>query len=370
MSEVEHSLTQPEASFNWGTNYDTADGKAKIAARQAVYWCLADNIKPPDYDLEVIQGFEHAGIEPNATLLDIGSSKPSFHKLCKMTGTGGKLISIDPYEKQFGGLTFYEPQGGREEFEALLKDGDATKIANFLKEIRGTEHGEYEGITLIKAGADFIPVEDGSVDGATTIFSGYHAFKNPGALYEIKRKLRVPSGVGRTAIRAGIHADTTSGNENKETSIEKEGEVAFYLSRLLGRKILPPPPLQAGFTAERTLEVFPTIYNKVYVKRIEQEIIFNGSKIIIMRAIMTYRDSFIPQSGTLPDKFRDLDFTDKPVIRKDIFNKAVEVVVGGQIEDAEEAGVLITDKVRRIITFSSDQEINLPTGKDGYEQIA
>lgn len=371
MSEVDPTEIQQTTPFNWGINYDTVEGKNKIAIRQAVYWCLAKGIEPPDYDSEIIKGFEYAGLNNNSTLLDVGSSKPSFHKLCILTGMGAKLISMDPYEKQFNGLTYYEPQGSKAEFSALLNEGDDSKIERFLREIEGKTDDEFEGITLIKAGSDFIPVKDGTIDGATTIFSGYHAFVNREAIYEIKRKLRIASGIGISAVRAGIHADATSENENKETSIQKEGEVALYLSDELGQKILPPPPLQAGFTAEDTLEVFPNIYNNVYVRRINQEIIFStANKPIILGAIKTYRDSFTPVSGKLQDKYRDLTYKNKPVISEDIFNEAVDEIFSKQIDDAEKRGTPITDKVRRIITFSSDDEIDLPKGKDGYEKIA
>lgn len=370
MSEQDPSIGEHNHPFNWGTNYDTAEGKNKIAARQAVYWCLEPGVQPPDYDLEIIAGLQHAELSPLSTIVDIGCSFPGgFLKLCGLTGLRARLIGIDPYAKQFSGLPYLEPQGSREEFQALLCEGDDARLAQFFKQVGEPAADEFKNITLYQAGADFIPLPDCSVDAVTTIFSGYHAFQNHEALAEVKRILKRPSPMGAKTERAGIHADANSGNENKEGMIEDEGRVAEVLSVITGCKISPPPPLQAGFTSEDTLETFPGMYRHVYVKRIEQEIVFNVGREIVLSAHRTYRDSYMVEDSSLPEKYRDVSYDDKPVVNERTFERALETVVSGQIDDAEEAGEVITDKVRRTIIFASDDEIDLPRGKDGYEQI-
>lgn len=273
-------------------------------------------------------------------------------------GCIGHLIGIDPNSSQFNGLPYWQPLKSNPTLAVLKSAESWIELEKSLK--------AEDGITLFEARADTVPLPDHFADAVTTVFSGYHAFRNPEALPQIKRILKT----SETTHRAGIHADATSGRENKERMIDDESRIAKVLSIIMRQVILPPPPLQAGFTAEDTLEIFPQFYQHVYVKHIKQEIIFNLKREVILNAHRTYRDSYQPKSGHLSEKSRDKKYTDRHVIKEEIFERALEIVVGGQIDDAEEAGELVTDKVRRMVTFASDEEIDLPLGENEYQKVA
>lgn len=372
MKEISNFETDTSDQFDWSTNYKTPEGKARVDARQAVYWCLEPGIHPPDYDVIVADVLASAGVPMNGTIVDGGCSHPGgFLGLLKLLDYSvDGLIGFEPHAEQFDGLPYWKKQTGNPTIDAIKESKDPGKLQSFY--LRDFGNGkETNGISLYEASADDIPLSDRSANAVTTIFSGYLAFRNRSALLEIKRILKTADDFRDLDIkqRSGLHIDVGSGNENKEGMIADETDIAEVLTVITGKKILPPPPLQAGFTTEDAVEIFPKLYNRVYIKRIEQEIIYNYGRAIILNSHMTYRDSYDVESGELAEEYRDLAYEHKQVISYDVFKMAVELVVGSKIDAAQKIGKLITDKTRRHVIVSSDEEVDLPTGENEYEEI-
>ncbi len=373
MNEISGFESAPNMFFDWSTNYKTPEGKARVDARQAVYWCLEPGLQPPDYDVIVADALASAGVPLDGTIVDGGCSHPGgFLGLLKLIGYSvDGLIGFEPHPEQFDGLPYWKKQTGNPTIEALKESKDPGKLQSFY--LRDFGNGkEITGINLYEASADDIPLNDRSANAVTTIFSGYLAFRNRSALLEIKRILKTVEDFRGSDVkqRSGLHIDVGSGNENKEGMIADETNIAEVLSIITAKKILPPPPLQAGFTTEDAVETFPNLYNHVYIKRIEQEIIYNYGRAIILNSHMTYRDSYTVESSVvLPDVYRDTAYENKQVISYDIFKMAAELVVGSKIDAAQKIGKLVTDKTRRHVLVSCDEPVDLPIGEGEYEEI-
>lgn len=352
--------------------YSHPDSVRDIARRQAAYWCLARGVQPPDYDIELISAIQYAGVPFNAVFADFGSGAPEFPELLIRVGyEEGEKYAIDPNTESWNGYPYWQPKGTDSRLESLRLAGDHDALEAYYTRNQGNGRVLEPGITLIKADGEFIPLPSGSIDVVTSRWSGYHGFKNPKALFEIGRILSKGSFSDSQPHRPGIHGDLTSGNENKERSIGMETEIAQVLNRLTHVKWRKPASIQSGFTSEKTLETFPDFYKNVYVKHVRQKMLFTlANRAIILNALKTYRVSYILESGNLDDAYRDAHFTDRQVVKEEIFDEAVEAVAGAQIDEATERGEILTDKVRRTVIFGSDEEIDLPTGLDGYEKIA
>ncbi len=353
-------MTISESPDYWNSLYDTPDGKTGVDIRQMVYQLLKPGVEAPDYDQIVIEGAQLAGISNEARILDIGCSFPRFLQLWRMAGHKGELIGIDPNVKQFGDLPYWELRGSSAEFEALQREGNPVKLAEFFRLMGRPGQGDFEGIKLYRAGAGFIPLQSDSVDLDVSIFSGYHAFVHRQALEEAKRVLKVARRRDHMILpgeRAGISAFATSGNENKRRMQKDQVTMASLITIILKQEIAPPPPLQDGFTSEDAAAILPEIYKYVYRRPFRQEIVYNLGKEIVLMAHRTFRPSFRPASGELPTQFRDLS-SERPIIKPKVFEYALQAVVAGHIDDAMEAGRDITDIASRDVFFGSDEPID------------
>ena len=366
MSEFDKTPPNPAESFDWGSIYNSSEGKTGVDFRQAVYWLLAPGIQQPDYDALAAEALYYAGVPEDGVIVDGGCSHPGgFLKLMKEIGHTGELIGFEPYPEQFDGLPYWKPaEPGSNSRVQTSSDRD-----KFFLRVYGSGK-QMPGIDLYQATADSIPLPDHTANAATTIFSGYHAFKNRAGLIEVKRILKTPADfreLPESRQRSGIHIDIGSGNENKETSIKDEGKIAEILSRMTGVRILPPPKLQEGFTTEDAVDELPKLYRRVYLMTIRQEMIYNYGRAIVLNAHMTYRDSYTVEGGDLPSLFRDETRRDKQVVTRNLFKLASELVVGSKIDQANLEEKQVTDKTRRHVIVASDEEVDLPMIKDGYE---
>lgn len=343
----------PGEPFGWEKIYGSTHSVSDIAARQVLYWrLLRPPEQAPDYNFEVISGLQQAGVPETATIVDIGCADEDFLLQWQLTGHTGKLIGIEPNTIQFNGLPYWqllEPSQGSQERKYALNAGSGRQLP---------------GIDLYEGAADFLPLADGSVDVTVTNFSGYHAFQNQRGLWEVARVLR-PAGTGTD--RAGIHVDTGSGNENKGYMIGQEQKIARWLTHKLGVEVAPPPPLQAGFTSENVVEVFPRLFRFVYVKLIRQELVLTIDPEAVADAHRTYRPSYSVKSDMLADTFRDQDHEDRLVVGRELFEIALDEVVMRELEEARLQNREVTDQVRRHISFSSNEEIDLP---EAYSRIS
>jgi SAM-dependent methyltransferase len=342
MSEVIPRSEDKRQSGYWNEHYNTPEGKKKVDSRQDVYtYCIEAGERTPDYDLEVISAAEYTGLEDDELIVDIGCSFPRFLELCKYTGHK-RLIGIEPNTAQFNGAPYWEPKGPQKEYVELLEAGDELKLADFFQRFEEEPNkGDYEGIELFKADANFIPVPSQSASLATAMFSWYHIApeKQLEALDEVKRILKT----------GGIFALVTSGNENKEGMHKDQDRIAQVASYILKQDVQPPPPLHLGFTTEKAFQSLPLKFKYLYVKFFEKPDIVvddEAKKSIILRAHRTQFDQFRNPQG-------------EPVSEA-LLEAALQTVVSGQIDDQIVLGKAYRDKMRRAIFFASDRQLNLP----------
>ena len=329
---------------------------------------MNDEVKPVDFDLELVNTLGHIGLSETATIVDIGCGYGDTLDMWELTGHKGRLIGIEPNSEQFNGRPFWQPLATDEELEALKKAGNQSKINEYYVLHQGRRGSQFGRIELFEANANFLPLPDGTVDLVTFMFSFYHILeeKQDAALDEAKRVLRQPTpGQGSNGDEeiAGILALATSGDNNKEGIRRNEAKIAAELSKLMETEIEPPDPLNSGFTTEDAENILPTKFKHVSVFKHDEE--HTGAKIVIKTKIQkdilfngyrTLRDQYKHSSGMIPSER--------------MFEIALQKVVGKQIVEAEALGNYVEDQISQALFIASDQPLKrlpakyLPVGAE------
>lgn len=347
MNEFDVRLGGFDRQEFWNEHYNTPEGKQKVDLRQTYYWCVEPGEYPTDYDAEVIQAAYMAGLDTNATIVDIGCSFPKFLELWQETGHTGRLIGVEPNYRQFNDLPYWKPLKAAQKVIELM---DATEPAQ-NGELYVADWGKskvIEGVELFHTDAGNLPVADKSVDLATAMW----------CLYQIDEESQVPAlnHIASKLKPEGMFAATLSGAQNKPAFIRLTEKLAHFMSELNQTTILPPPPLQDGFTSEKAAQVLPSIFSYVYTKHIRQPLIVHDtlSMTFMFNALLSLADRFVDDTGNP---------IAEQVLRDHVLMYFREVL-GPQIRE----GKFFHDQTDRTIFFCSQQPLNLAERTHGDTQ--
>ncbi len=300
-----------------GGHYDN-EGKTKVDIRQMVYQCVETGLPTPDYDFEVVQALQYAGIKDTDTIVDIGCSYPTFLEFWRETGHKGQLKGIDPNTAQFNDLSYQ--QYGQER-----KDGRILP-----------------GIELYEAAADAIPLEDNSADAITAMFSASH--------WDQEKLLDALDEVIRVGKPSFIFAAALSGHDNKLIMHRDQQHIARFCSDVLEKEVIPPPPLHAGLTSERAEAILPRKFENVYKKMFSYTIWIDkpGSKEIMLNAHRTQFDLYKTVDGD--------------IVRPSLVETGLQLLVGETIDRKLANGEAYTDTCLRTVLLASPRPIHVDSG--------
>lgn len=344
-------------------HFNVSHGSQLVAARQAVYYCLEGDRQPPDYGVEIVNTLAQAGVSDRAKIVDVGCSFPWDLKLLQLAGHTGELIGIDPNTAQFKNLPYWEIRGSREQFLALLAANDEAGLGAFLKRRMGnSDNEEFAGITLMKGWAHFIPLRSGMVDVVISSFSAqqWDEARQRESFAEIKRILRPNADYAASdaltangRLQAGLFAKMASGERNKCGIHERERAISEYLSQQMSRRIIGPVPMQAGFTYEKGLKVLPHAFRYIHIKYFQEKIVFDsrGDKEIALNSYRSLFDQYMDEGGNIVPEAQ--------------CEKALQEVVGREIEEGIRTGNYVTDVMDRAETVCSDALHHL----EGFELV-
>jgi len=324
VSERDPALEPYVDLSNLGAHYNEI-GKTKVDIRQRVYDCVEPGFPTPDYDLEVIQALQYAGIKDTDTIVDIGCSYPRFLELWQLAGHRGPLKGIDPNTAQFNDLSYMSLSPEQQDRQRLQR---ARKPGRVLP-----------GIELYEATADKIPLENNSADAITAMFSASHwnQEKLLDALDEVIR-------IGKPAF---MFAVALSGHDNKLMMHRAQEHIAKFCSDVIEEEVVPPPPLHAGLTSERAEAILPRKFENVYKKMFAYTICIDkpGSKEILLNAHRTQFDLY--------------KTTDGEIIRQSLLEAGLQLLVGETIDRKLADGQAYTDTCLRAVILASPQPIRL-----------
>lgn len=323
---------------DWRGHYNTVRGPEKIEARQQVYWLAHEMAESGqdqdriDLELEAVIALQHAGLPSDGTIVDIGCSLPNFLQLWKLNNHRGTLIGIEPNIKQIDSMPYWQPA-------QIVEDG---KGFTFKTSETGTSTREgFEGIEVYEAWASALPVPSGSADAATMMLMMYHVPKalQSDALGEAKRILNKES---------GIFGLTTRANDNKRWLRTQEQAIGDELSKIRGEQIIPPPPVNSGFTSEDAAAVLPDFYKHVYTYDHTAEIRIDNSQAvtIVERAIWSLLDKYVDRSGQPPNEEQ--------------FDTAINKVLGKEFLAVCAGRLVLTDLFNESLFIAADRELDLP----------
>jgi hypothetical protein len=309
---------------NWDEHYDRFSGKDLVLARQAVYGCTDD---PVDYDEEVLQLIKNLHVDRDATFLDVGSSRPDFSEKIHRAGYNGLLFALDPNSRQFGHRPFWRPKNPNQEHH----DDISLELLFELYEKQGDTDPEHQGIMLIEARAERIPLPTNFVTFCSEMFSLYHVTEIDESLAELNR----------VVDERGYNAMTLSRNKNKSGMHKDQERLEAVLSESLKEEIIGPPPLHQGFTVEDAEVHVPPIFENSYIKNIDAELVFDTPERvqIVLEAHRSQANQFKTKSGRAVDP--------------EIFNIALEATVQKDLERGIELNRPVTDIASRAIIVSS-----------------
>jgi len=330
---------------NWDAHYNQTDGALKVARRREVYSCLPPGEKPVYFDQVIIEAAETAGLSETATILDIGCSYPfDLKRWQEQSIARGMLyrtfIGIEPNIMQADGLNYWQPMPAAE------------TTTHPLGRLALTREGVmFKGIQLIKTDANNLLQEPGTVDLAAFNFSFYHIAKElqRPALDEVRRALRKT--VDDQTKVAGMLAISTSGNDNKAHMRHNELKIASLLSRALGSLVVPPEPLNAGFTTEDAEQLLPEVFEHVYkYEHPSGRIVIKNKRelAILMDAYRTLRDKYTDPQGQAPSE--------------QAFESALRKIVKTEYDSARAEKRYVEDTLRQAAFIASDTPKQMPAG--------
>lgn len=328
---------------DWDAHYDKPEGKDLVMARMRVYGCTE---KPTNYDQEVINLAHLLKVDEDATFLDIGSSRPEFSEKIHNEGFSGMLIAIDPNSRQFGQRAYWRPlYGDLEVPHANSKDIDL-ELLYALYEQQGIEDPDHQGIILIEARAERIPLPNNFVDFCTQIFSLYHVTDINEALFEISRLVN----------QRGYNVMTLSRNRNKAWMHDGQDRIAQKLSEMVKDEVFGPPPLHKGFTVEDAELFVPEFFQNSYIKNIDDTLVFDTKERcdVVLKAHWSQADQFTLRSG------RSID--------KELFAIALEETVEKDLQHGVKTNNPVTDIASRSVIVSSQSGFEVPDSE--YIHIA
>lgn len=367
MLTILYSIRQMSEAFT-DSRFDTPAGGEGVNARHNVY--LLSQTRP-DFIVEIILAAREAGVSQDASVLDLGPSFPWDLIAWSLYGhSADKLAAADPYVKQYKDLPYLRPILPTVEVAKLLDTDRQTDKRHYFEQVTNTGnpkvYDDYKvgGMTLYEAGADSLPIATSSIDVITSAFSWQQIDpdKQPASLREVLRLLKNVEDYGEegdalgTRQQAAIFAMAASGNLNKEEVHEKEIEIAKLLSLMLGIIIVPPKPLQAGFTYEDALEILPAHFNKVYAKFFKEDMPVDSrfALEIVLNSFRSLFNQYTDEAGN--------------VVNKAFAEIALQEVVGTWVEEGLETGQPMTIKMDRALIICS--ELSVPGLVSlGYEPI-
>ncbi len=334
----------PRVRTNFNVLYGEL-GKDDVELRQDVYRkCVAGDKTPIDYDAEVIMLAGYLAIDRDATCLDVGSSRPDFSEKLHKAGYNGLLFAVDPNSRQFGERSFWKPRTDNLWEPHLDEDINIDTLLHYY-DLQGDDDPEHQGIFLIEAIANRIPLPDEFVDFCTEMFSLYHVDKIDDALMEIKRLLEY----------SGQNVMTLSRNKNKAWMHEGQDAIKDVLSDVLKQEVSGPTPLHAGFTVEDAELILKNHFLHNHIRNINETLIFDTEEKceVVHAAQLTQARQFKTKNG-------------ESVSIED-FEIAYEATVGKQLRQGLNNNNPVSDLASRAIIVSSRRGMDLP---DEYERQA
>lgn len=266
-------------------------------------------------------------------IVDVGTADGGFlYRLRWEYEAAGSLTGIDPNISQFN--IDHTPKSPI--FMSLVKTaldgyfGRSSSEEDLLKSLSLPEN--QSPVNLLEGRAhDLSKLKDDSADLLTAMFMLYHVAQDERdvAFSEFKRVLKPE----------GVFVIATSGNDNKRQHRIFEQAIAEQL----GPSVIPPQPMNAGFTTEKASLLIPEHFKHVY--RFDQATNMRIGD--TMRSLLVYYDSL-----------RSLRNQYQPEPTEKAFDGAIKDTAQKTILKAILGNGVFLDIIRRSLFMASDSPLD------------
>ncbi|MES2971225.1 MAG: class I SAM-dependent methyltransferase [Patescibacteria group bacterium] len=348
----------------WSGHYNTLDGPAKVAAREALYFCLGNGIEPIDFNLLAADTVRTLGILARDPIVDVGCGGrlKYLHELQRRGHT--HLIGVEPNTQQLGGAPFWQPLEPSSILENIIKVGDQAQIDAFYEQFRrNLRFTNVKGIKVIESDANYIPLPTGAAKVVSKLFSAYAIDEDKQqAAFEESARILAPDGI----MLVGL-----SNADNKSTMREQESKIAEACSMIIedqtGERVevKPPTPINAGLTLERGIKRLRRIYRHLWLYAHADTIVIDTPD----RAL-----KWEASHDTTMDLYRVVEGSNTRPLTRAEYRLGYMAVVGKKLDEAgiqpDGKGGRIEDQLRRGLILASNQYIEVVPRGFEYHDLA
>ncbi len=349
----------------WTDHYNTLDGPAKIAAREALYFCLGKGVEPIDFNLLAADTVRTLGFLARDPIVDVGCGG-HLKYLSELQRRGhSHLIGVEPNTQQLGGAPFWQPLEPDSILENIIESGDQAQIDAFYEQFMpNLRFTNVNGINVIESDANYIPLPSRAAKVVSKLFSAY-------AIDEDKQEAAFEESA-RILASDGVMLVGLSGADNKSVMREQETEIANACSEIIEDQtgvrveVEPAKPINAGLTLERGIKRLRPIYRHLWLYAHADTIVIDTPE----RA-----RKWEASHGTTMDLYRVIKGSNTRPLTRAEYRLGYMAVVGKKLDEAnikpDGKGGRIEDQLRRGLILASNQYIEVvPRGFEYHDGTA